>query len=125
MWGENTTTQLQLFFGTPVDGEVSRQQEVYQAQHDGCTTGWEWLPDPDRGSALIKVMQELLHENDHRYHGDFDGWAGPQFAIALEEAAGIKNVTGRLKKGGAAIKRLQTTLNRRFAGEEPKEGDWF
>lgn len=106
-WGSGTTTALQGFFGTPVDGVVSGQNRIYRARNQGLTTGWEWTSNPG-GSRLITKIQKKVGARP-------DGIFGPETANRLIKyfagRSGATVMDGKLDAMSITIKAMQRSLN--------------
>jgi len=78
-WGPLTTSALQGFLGTPMDGIVSEQlahnRALYPAASDAS---WEWVGDGD-GSPLIRALQAHVGAT-------VDGYVGMETVSKLQAA---------------------------------------
>ena len=101
-WGADTTRKLQEILGTTVDGIVSSQDEDYEDDNPGLTTGWEWVATPE-GSAVIEALQATLGVEQ-------DGIFGPETIHALEAHYGFEPDEG-LDAPSNTIRALQQALN--------------
>lgn len=102
-WDKATTTRLQYVLGTPIDGWVSSQPEVWRSSNPGLTTGWDW-EQYAQGSQVISEFQAIL--------GVFrDGKFGENSIRAFQYRMGT-TVDGELWVNSPAIKELQRRLNR-------------
>lgn len=101
-WGAETTRKLQEILGTTVDGIVSSQDEDYEDDNPGLTTGWEWVSTPE-GSAVIEALQATLGVEQ-------DGIFGPETIHALESHYGFEPDEG-LDAPSNTIRALQQALN--------------
>lgn len=107
-WGKATTTRLQQIFGTTVDGEVSNQHKMYEAENPGLTGGWQWQDKPNgRGSALIRLMQKWAGMSSY----DVDGEWGPETCKAFQRKLGT-TVDGRVSNPSQMVKALQRWANK-------------
>lgn len=107
LWDKTTTKRLQEIFKTPVDGVVSNQNAVYQAENPGLTEGWQWLASKKAsGSTLIRTMQKWagMPENEH------DGKIGPKTIRAFQKKLGTP-VDGKVSKPSTMVKALQNWAN--------------
>lgn len=107
-WGEDTTRALQKLFGTPVDGVVSSQDGGRRGVSAACTSGWEWVANP-QGSQLMVKMQRWLGVAA-------DGIAGPATWNALikkmmAKGSGADLLDGRLDGPSITVKCMQRHVN--------------
>lgn len=102
-WGNATTERLQYVLGTPRDGLVSSQPEVWRDSNPGLTSGWDW-EEFANGSRVISELQRVL--GVYR-----DGKFGEDSIRAFQHRMGTK-VDGELWDKSPAIKELQRRLNR-------------
>lgn len=102
-WGTATTLRLQYVLGTPRDGIVSSQPDVWRESNPGLTTGWDWEQYAN-GSRVISELQERLGVNR-------DGKFGENSIRALQYRMDTV-VDGALWKKSPAIKELQRRLNK-------------
>ena len=79
IWGQGTTSALQTYLGTPVDGVVSGQDPRWRSPNTQLRNGWEW--SGGGGSALIATIQRHLGVS-------VDGIFGPQTAAAWHRSLG-------------------------------------
>lgn len=104
-WGTDTTTALQTYFGTPVDGVVSSQSSYWKSKNPGLTTGWEWVSESKaEGSQLIIAMQKKLGVTA-------DGLIGTNTIKALQKKLAAGYTDGVFDAPSPAIKQLQSNLN--------------
>ena len=79
VWGPLTTSALQAYLGTPMDGIVSEQlahnRVLYPAASDAS---WEWVGDGG-GSQLIRALQA-------RVGATVDGYVGMETVSKLQAA---------------------------------------
>lgn len=103
-WGRAVTYALQASLGTPADGIVSDQDIDNEDYFPAAGTGWEWVRDPEAGSAVIEALQEKLkcevdgiagvetitalqwHLRGKGYDITCDGYFGLRTGIALQDA---------------------------------------
>lgn len=88
-WGSNTTLSIQEDLDAPYkDGEVSRQNEHWEDENPGLTTGWEWIGRSralrGKGSQTIVLLRDMLKGLGYT-PGKRDGLAGEKFFKALQE----------------------------------------
>ena len=102
-WGSATTELLQYVLGTPIDGLVSSQPDVWRASNPGLTSGWDW-EEYAQGSRVISELQERLGVNR-------DGKFGENSIRAFQFRMGT-TVDGELWDKSPAIKELQRRLNK-------------
>lgn len=108
-WDTDTTWMLQGVLGAIMDdgGRIVSQPESNRPLLEGCTTGWEFVPDDEaKGSYVIAMMQNRLGVDD-------DGIVGPATIKALEEWYGIYG-DGKLGPRCPTIMEMQESLE---AGE--------
>lgn len=80
-WGEDTTTKAQEVFCTTVDGIVTDQYKVYEAENPGLLS-FEWLNNPSSyGSELIREIQKKVGAN-------VDGHIGPETIKKMQKWLG-------------------------------------
>lgn len=104
-WGANTTTALQTYLGTPVDGVVSSQSNYWRSKNPGLTTGWEWVSESKaEGSQLIIALQKKLGVTQ-------DGLIGTNTIKALQKKLAAGDADGVFDAPSPAVKQLQTNLN--------------
>lgn len=98
-WGKDTTKALQRYFGTPVDGIISKQSRnaISQSLY-GNTVQFN-----TGGSVVIRALQKLLGVTQ-------DGLLGPTTVRALQKRLGTV-VDGKLSRPSLVIKELQRRLN--------------
>lgn len=102
-WGSATTERLQYVLGTPIDGIVSSQPDVWRATNPGLTSGWDWEQRAN-GSRVISELQQRLGVNR-------DGKFGENSIRAFQFRMGT-TVDGELWDKSPAIKELQRRLNK-------------
>ena len=101
-WGNDTTTALQRYFGTPVDGVVSHQWPDNVRRNKGLTYGWE-TDYTQAGSTMIRALQ--------RHVGTpVDGILGEVDIRAIQTRMGTY-VDGILGSPSPCIKEIQRRLN--------------
>lgn len=98
-WGRNTTTKLQQYFGTTVDGVVSNQFSCYKAQNPGLDSGWDWKSNPSGYSPLIKAIQAKVGATQ-------DGHIGPNTIKAIQRYFGCVQ-DGVFSASSPCIKKIQ------------------
>lgn len=103
-WGCDTTRLAQRIFGTPVDGEVSNQNQDMMEYLPNCMpASWQFVP-PNRlamGSALVRAIQHFLGITA-------DGFFGAQTIKAFQKWLGV-SVDGYV--GSETVKAFQRWLN--------------
>lgn len=103
-WGKDTTRATQRYFGTVVDGIVSRQPKRNQVYLPAATSGWDWqIAFFHGGSPMIRALQKKVG-------AQADGLMGPDTATKLQAYLGIK-ISGRLDN--ATVRAWQQFLNRK------------
>jgi len=105
-WGVATTKLAQKVFGTPVDGEVSGQNEAMKKYLPACMpASWKFVPASKMcmGSALIRAIQHFLGIKA-------DGFMGNETIVRLNAFLGFKNDP---YFGFESVKRFQRWLNGR------------
>ena len=108
-WGVQTTKYAQKIFGTPVDGEVSNQNQAMQKYLPGCMpASWKFVPANKlgMGSALIRAIQIFLGFTGK----DVDGFMGNKTIVKLNAFLGFKNDP---YFGFESVKAFQRWLNKR------------
>lgn len=83
--GKNSNEETQRYYGTYVDGIISRQplcNKKYFIYIDARY--WEFVEDYGKGSPVVKAWQRDL-KNRGFYHGEIDGLMGPKMIIALQQ----------------------------------------
>lgn len=129
-WGASTTTAIQIVTEAPyIDGEVSRQNEVWEGPNPGLTTGWQWV-DRDRavngkGSQTISLMQDMLRILGFK-PGISDGLVGPKFIKALQRWLTDVDlydglIDGKIDKPSKTVKGLQKAINRGVLADAMKK----
>ena len=107
-WGSATTKRLQQIFGTPVDGIVSNQWEIYKIGNPGLLSGWDWDSKPNgKGSPLIKAIQKWAGMASSAQ----DGEIGPATIRALQKKLGTP-IDGRVSNPSQMVKALQKWANK-------------
>ena len=76
-WGRAVTYALQASLGTSADGIVSDQDNDNEDYFPAAGTGWEWVHEPEAGSAVIEALQDKLK-------CEVDGIAGVETITALQ-----------------------------------------
>ena len=100
-WGPLTTSALQGFLGTPMDGIVSEQLAHNRVLYPAAAeSSWQWVGDGD-GSQLIRALQAHVGAT-------VDGYAGYDTACALQAHVGA-TVDGYV--GMETVSKLQAALN--------------
>ena len=107
LWDIATTTKLQKIFGTPADGIISNQHEVYKGQNPGLVSGWDWQIKPNgQGSMLIKAMQKWAGMPTSQQ----DGEIGPVTIKAFQKKLGTIQ-DGFVSNPSQMVKALQKWVN--------------
>lgn len=101
-WGMDTTTALQRYMRTEVDGEVWHQWPDNVRNNPGLTYGWK-TDYTQAGSMVIRALQRKLGTDE-------DGIFGTVDIKTLQTYLGTY-VDGRLDAPSACIKELQRRLN--------------
>lgn len=103
-WGSQTTRAAQVITRAPyLDGVISRQENDWQAQNPGLTSGWEWLENPSGGSQTIKLLQGILGVKQ-------DGLIGPVTITAFQARYGTVQ-DGVFDNPSPCIKAFQQAIN--------------
>jgi hypothetical protein len=102
MWGPNTTRRAQQVLGTPVDGAVSSQPQVWRAANPGLAGGWEWVANP-RGSLLVAAIQRRVGSTP-------DGMIGPNTIRAMQRHFGTPQ-DGTVSRNSQLVMAVQRVLN--------------
>ena len=104
-WGPKTTTRLQQYLGTPVDGIVSNQYATYKAKNPGLQSNtWQWKSNPGKnGSDMVRALQRKLGVTA-------DGFIGPNTIKALQKKLGTSQ-DGCCSGPSDVVKALQKALN--------------
>ena len=102
-WDKATTLRLQYVLGTPMDGVVSSQPDVWRDPNPGLGEGWDWEQYAN-GSRVISEFQRIL--GVYR-----DGRFGEDSIRAFQHRMGT-TVDGELWEKSPAIKELPRRLNR-------------
>lgn len=103
-WGIATTNLAQKVFGTPVDGEVSGQNEAMQKYLPACMpASWKFVPRSKMGmgSALVRAIQSFLGLQP-------DGFFGAATIVFLQKFLGVAQ-DGYF--GTESVKAFQRWLN--------------
>lgn len=104
-WGTDTTTALQTYLGTLVDGVVSSQSEYWESKNPGLTSGWEWVAESEaEGSQMVIALQKKLGVTA-------DGLIGTNTIKALQSKLAAGEADGVFDAPSPAIKKMQTNLN--------------
>src|SRR5690606_28311377 len=129
-WGSNTTLSIQEDLDAPYkDGEVSRQNEHWEDENPGLTTGWEWIGRNralrGKGSQTIALLQDMLRALGHK-PGKSDGLVGPKFIKALQRwltSEGLYDgkIDGEIWKPSTTVKALQRAHNKGLIKKAAKE----
>lgn len=112
-WGRDTTSFVQMTLGTPVDGEVWRQNERWDDDNPGLTHGWVWNGKPgDNGSPMIHALYRHLRSKgiSARILGEDDGKIGPKHIKGIQTYVGT-TPDGELWAPSPAIEEVQRMLN--------------
>src|SRR5690625_3382733 len=99
-WGKDTTRALQRYFGTPVDGIISRQprNSVTQALYGGTVSFGS-----GNGSPMVRELQRKVGAK-------IDGKLGPNTVRSLQTYLGtVKD--GKLSRPSLVVKEMQRRLN--------------
>lgn len=99
-WGHNTTSKLQAYLGTVVDGEVWHQWPGNKQA--ACTSGWMYDMSC-KGSPVIRKLQEKIGCTA-------DGIMGSESIRKLQEYLGTP-IDGKLDGPSTCVKELQRRLN--------------
>lgn len=99
-WGTKTTTALQKYFGTTVDGVVSHQWPT--CRQAAFANGWEY-DKTGKGSQLIRAIQGAVDVYQ-------DGLIGPHTINALQRHMGTP-IDGELSGPSLCVKEMQKRLN--------------
>lgn len=102
-WGKKLTTALQIYFGTPVDGELWGQY-----RNDVAVQITSGLKYGKGGSTVIKALQRYL--NSKGFNLVVDGVLGKATIIVLQTYLGTP-VDGEIWSPSKVIKELQRRLN--------------
>lgn len=103
-WGPATTTRLQQYLGTPVDGIVSDQSIAYKSQNPGLfSNSWQWKSHPKTGSTMVKALQRKVGSAA-------DGFIGPNTIKALQAKLGTTQ-DGVCSNPSDVVRALQKALN--------------
>lgn len=114
LWGRDTTSLLQERLGTPVDGEVWRQNAKWDDDNPGLTHGWKWDGVyGDGGSPLIHALYRHLRSKgiSASVLGNDDGKIGPMHIKGLQQYLGMSSRDGELWAPSPTIKEMQKRLN--------------
>lgn len=109
-WGRATTSALQDYLCTYVDGEIWGQYAPYVDAQPGLTSGWV-CSDTPKGSICIRALQETLSRIGYKVQAD--GIMGKETARALQQSLGMSYIDGVFDGPSPAIKRMQQKLNER------------
>lgn len=102
-WGPATSTKLQSYLGTPVDGEIwGQDQGNMRSVNKGGLVYSSWKIGSG-GSAVIRALQQKLGVNA-------DGYFGPVTCRALQSYLGTP-VDSEIWGPSAAVRELQRRLN--------------
>lgn len=103
-WGTDTTKKAQEVFGTTVDGKVTDQYKIYEAQNPGLIA-FEWKDNPsDYGSELIRAIQKKVGAT-------VDGHIGPETIKAMQKYFGTVQ-DGYVSNPSDMVKAFQRWLNK-------------
>lgn len=102
-WGRDTTTKLQRYLGTPVDGEIWGQDRtsIKSVNYGGLIySSWKI---GSGGSEVIRALQRKLGVNQ-------DGYFGPITCRAFQKYLGTP-IDGYISGPSTAVREMQRRLN--------------
>lgn len=103
-WGKDTTRKAQEVFGTPVDGIVSNQYQIYKYSNPGLLSStFDWKQNPKGGSNLIYAIQRKVGTSA-------DGFIGTNTIKAMQRWLGTP-ADGKVSAPSTMVRAFQRWLN--------------